>query len=144
MTTILLTGISGQVGQELRHTLAPLGKVICVGRDTVDFAQPDAVRAAMESIKPQVVVNAAAYTAVDKAESEPDLAQQVNAETPAILAEAAQRIGAGMIQISTDYVFDGSQSTPYLDTDPTHPLGVYGTSKLAGEVAVREIGRAHV
>jgi len=144
MTTILLTGISGQVGQELRHTLAPLGKVICVGRDTVDFAQPDAVRAAMESIKPQVVVNAAAYTAVDKAESEPDLAQQVNAETPAILAEAAQRIGAGMIQISTDYVFDGSQSSPYLDTDPTNPLGVYGTSKLAGEVAVRAACTHHM
>jgi len=137
MTRILLTGITGQVGQELQQTLASLGEVVSVGRDRVDFSQPDAVQQVMETVKPAIVVNAAAYTAVDKAESEPDLAQLVNAVSPGILAKAASRIDAGLIHISTDYVFDGTQSSPYLETDATNPLGVYGSTKLAGEAAVR-------
>jgi len=137
MTRILLTGITGQVGQELQQTLASLGEVVSVGRDRVDFSQPDAVQQVMETVKPAIVVNAAAYTAVDKAESEPDLAQLVNAVSPGILAKAASRIDAGLIHISTDYVFDGTQSSPYLETDATNSLGVYGSTKLAGEAAVR-------
>ena len=137
MTRILLTGITGQVGQELQQTLASLGEVVSVGRDRVDFSQPDAVQQVMETVKPAIVVNAAAYTAVDKAESEPDLTKLVNAVSPGILAKAASRIDAGLIHISTDYVFDGTQSSPYLETDATNPLGVYGSTKLAGEAAVR-------
>lgn len=137
MARILLTGITGQVGQELQQTLASLGEVVSVGRDRVDFSQPEAVQQLMETVKPTSVVNAAAYTAVDKAESEPDLAQLVNAASPGVLAKAASRINAGLIHISTDYVFDGTQSSPYLETDATNPLGVYGATKLAGEEAVR-------
>jgi dTDP-4-dehydrorhamnose reductase len=137
MARILLTGITGQVGQELQQTLASLGEVVSVGRDRVDFSQPEAVQQLMETVKPTSVVNAAAYTAVDKAESEPDLAQLVNAASPGVLAKAASRINAGLIHISTDYVFDGTQSSPYLETDATNPLGVYGATKLAGEAAVR-------
>jgi len=137
MTRILLTGITGQVGQELQQTLAPLGEVVSVGRDRVDFSQPDAVQAMMESVKPAIVVNSAAYTAVDKAESEPDLAKLVNAVSPGVLAKAAKSIDAGLIHISTDYVFDGTHSSPYLETDATNPLGIYGSTKLAGEEAVR-------
>jgi dTDP-4-dehydrorhamnose reductase len=137
MTRILLTGAAGQVGQELQHTLSSLGEVIAVARDRIDFSQADAVRQVVTSIQPDVIVNAAAYTAVDKAESELELANLVNGTTPGILAEVAQQQGAGLIHISTDYVFDGSQSTPYRETDPTHPLGVYGHSKLLGEEAIR-------
>ncbi|XHX77311.1 MAG: dTDP-4-dehydrorhamnose reductase [Stenomitos frigidus ULC029] len=137
MTRILLTGITGQVGQELQQTLASLGEVVSVGRDRVDFSQPDAVQQVMETVKPAIVVNSAAYTAVDKAESEPDLAKLVNAVSPGVLAKAASRINAGLIHISTDYVFDGTHSSPYLETAATNPLGVYGSTKLAGEAAVR-------
>ena len=137
MTRILLTGITGQVGQELQQTLASLGEVVSVGRDRVDFSQPEAVQQVMETVKPAIVINSAAYTAVDQAETEPDLAKLVNAVAPGVLAKAAQSIGAGLIHISTDYVFDGTQSSPYLETDPTNPLGVYGSTKLAGEEAVR-------
>ncbi len=137
MTRILLTGITGQVGQELQKTLVPFGEVISMGRDRVDFSQPDAVQQVMETVKPAIVINAAAYTAVDKAESEPDLAKLVNAVSPGVLAKAAKSIDAGLIHISTDYVFDGTQSSPYLETDATNPLGVYGATKLAGEAAVR-------
>lgn len=144
MNKILLTGAAGQVGQELQQTLAPLGEVVSIARDRVDFADSQAVQQILEEIQPQVIVNSAAYTAVDKAESEPDLAHQVNGLAPGILAEAAQRIGAGLIHISTDYVFDGSQSSPYLETDKTQPLGVYGASKLAGEEAIRAACTAHL
>lgn len=137
MTRILLTGAAGQVGQELQQTLLPLGEVIAVARDQVDFSHADAVRQVVASIHPDVIVNAAAYTAVDKAESELELANLVNGTTPGILAEVAQQQGAGLIHISTDYVFDGSQSTPYRETDSTHPLGAYGRSKLLGEEAIR-------
>jgi dTDP-4-dehydrorhamnose reductase len=144
MTRILLTGITGQVGQDLQHTLQPLGEVICIGRDTVDFSQPEAVQQLVDSVEPQIIVNSAAYTAVDKAESEPELAKQVNGIAPGILAKSAQRIGAGLIHISTDYVFDGQQSSPYLETDPTAPMGAYGESKLIGEAAVRAACDQHM
>lgn len=141
---LLLIGKTGQVGQELQQTLTTLGEVVAVGRDTVDLSQPESVRQVMESVLPQVVVNAAAYTAVDKAESEPELAMQVNGLSPGILAEATAAIGAGLIHISTDYVFDGSQSSPYRETDATHPLGSYGRSKLAGEEAIRAANPLHL
>ncbi|XGV97024.1 MAG: dTDP-4-dehydrorhamnose reductase [Leptolyngbya sp. BL-A-14] len=143
MTRILLTGITGQVGQELQQTLAPLGEVVSVGRDRVDFSQPDAVQAVMETVKPTIVINSAAYTAVDKAESEPDLAKRVNAVSPGVLAKAAKSIDAGLIHISTDYVFDGTHSSPYLETNATNPLGIYGLTKLAGEEAVRDACDRH-
>jgi dTDP-4-dehydrorhamnose reductase len=141
---LLLIGATGQVGQELQSTLAPLGDVVAVGRDTVDLSQPESVQQVMESVRPQVVVNAAAYTAVDKAETEAELAMQVNGTSPGILAAASAAIGAGLVHISTDYVFDGSQSSPYRETDTTHPLGSYGRSKLAGEEAIRVANPLHM
>ncbi len=134
---ILLTGAAGQVGQELQQTLASLGEVVSVGRDRADLSQLAAVQALLDDLAPDLIVNAAAYTAVDKAEAEPDLARLVNGTAPGILATAAQQRGAGIIHISTDYVFDGRQSSPYRETDTTNPLGVYGASKLLGETAVQ-------
>ena len=137
MTRILLTGANGQVGAELRQTLAPLGEVVAIARSTWDLSQPDSIRPLIQETRPDYIVNAAAYTAVDKAESEVELANLVNGTAPRVLAEEAEKLGAGLIHISTDYVFDGSQSRPYLDTDPTQPLGAYGQSKLLGELAVQ-------
>jgi len=143
---ILLTGPAGQIGWELRRTLAPLGTVHAVGRATRPFAadlrDPDTLRAAVRAVRPQLIVNAAAYTAVDRAEQEPGLAMAVNAEAPGVLAEEAARIGAAFIHYSTDYVFDGRAAGPYGEDDPAVPLGVYGTSKLAGERAVQALGGA--
>jgi dTDP-4-dehydrorhamnose reductase len=143
---ILLTGPAGQIGWELRRTLAPLGTVHAVGRATrplaADLSDSDALRAAVRAVRPQLIVNAAAYTAVDRAEQEPGLAMAVNAEAPGVLAEEAARIGAAFIHYSTDYVFDGRAAGPYGEDDPTAPLGVYGTSKLAGERAVQALGGA--
>ncbi|HEY9907428.1 MAG TPA: dTDP-4-dehydrorhamnose reductase, partial [Thermosynechococcaceae cyanobacterium] len=141
---LLLIGATGQVGQELQHTLAPLGELVAVGRETIDLSQSESVRQAIESVQPQIVVNAAAYTAVDKAENEPDLAMQVNGTAPGRLAEATKALGAGLVHISTDYVFDGSQSSPYRETDTTNPLGSYGRSKLAGEEAIRAANPHHL
>ncbi len=137
---ILIAGINGQLGQELPSTLAGAGNIIGLGRDTLDLAQPDTIRRVMREVKPDLVVNAGAHTAVDKAESEPELATAINATGPGILAEEAHKLGATLIHISTDYVFDGIISSPYLETDPTNPLGVYGKSKLAGEEAIRAVG----
>jgi dTDP-4-dehydrorhamnose reductase len=141
---ILIAGINGQLGQELQRTLAGAGHITGCGRDTLDLAQPDTIRRVMRSVKPDLVVNAGAYTAVDKAESEPELATAINATGPGILAESAQKLGATLIHISTDYVFDGIISRPYLETDPTNPLGVYGKSKLAGEEAIRAVGGHYI
>jgi dTDP-4-dehydrorhamnose reductase len=138
MTKILLIGITGQVGQELQQTLPAIGEVIGVGRQSLDLSQPEQIQQKIAEIKPDIVVNAAAYTAVDKSESESDLAMAINANAPKAIALAAQDIGAKVLHISTDYVFNGQNHTPYLESDPTDPLGVYGKSKLLGEIAVRE------
>jgi dTDP-4-dehydrorhamnose reductase len=137
---ILVTGASGQVGAELVPLLAPLGRVVAVDRAGLDLASPDAIVAKMREIAPAIVVNAAAYTAVDRAERERDLAFAVNATAPGVIAEEAKRLGALVVHYSTDYVFDGSATQPYAEDAPTGPLSVYGESKLAGERAVRASG----
>jgi dTDP-4-dehydrorhamnose reductase len=143
MTRILLIGQDGQVGQELQSTLSELGTVMGIGRQQLDLSQLDQIQATIQAAAPDLIVNAAAYTAVDKAESEPELAQAINAAAPQRMAETAQAIGATLLQISTDYVFDGSQSSPYRETDSTCPLGVYGQSKLAGEQAIQQVQAQH-
>jgi dTDP-4-dehydrorhamnose reductase len=140
---ILVTGRDGQLGWELVRALAPLGEVIAVGRGECDLAQPDQTRAAVRGARPELIVNAAAYTAVDRAESEPALAQAINADAPALLAEEAKRLGAALIHYSTDYVFDGRTASPYVETDAVNPLSAYGRTKLAGELAVAAAGVPH-
>ena len=144
MNKILLTGITGQVGQELQQTLTALGEVVGVGRKEFDLSQPDQIKQQIAEIKPNIIVNAGAYTAVDKAESEPELATAINADAPKEMAIAAQDIGATVVHISTDYIFNGKNHTPYLETDTTDPLGVYGKSKLQGENGVRESCDRHI
>jgi dTDP-4-dehydrorhamnose reductase len=137
---ILLTGRNGQLGWELARTLAPLGELAAYDRTMLDLAKPDQIAAAVRAVKPDVIVNAAAYTAVDKAESEPDAAFAVNGIAPGLLAEGAKRAGALLIHYSTDYVFDGAKEMPYVEEDPPNPLNVYGRSKLAGEQAISDVG----
>ncbi|AFY77360.1 dTDP-4-dehydrorhamnose reductase [Pleurocapsa sp. PCC 7327] len=141
---ILVTGIHGQLGQELKQTLAPLGEVIGVGRETMDLTQPNAIRQAIAQAKPDLIVNAAAYTAVDKAETEVELANAINAIAPAIMAQECQQLGATLLHVSTDYVFDGKKNTPYLEEDSPNPLSVYGKSKLAGEAAIAQACQSHI
>ncbi|MBS4095631.1 MAG: dTDP-4-dehydrorhamnose reductase [Sulfuricella sp.] len=141
---ILVTGKNGQVGWELQRTLAPLGEAVAVDRATLDLRNPDSIRAVIREVKPHLIVNPAAYTAVDKAESEPDVAQAVNGVAPGIMAEEAKRLGAVLVHYSTDYVFDGSKPVAYVEDDPTCPLNVYGRTKLAGEDAVRAVGVPHL
>jgi len=141
---ILLAGGSGQLAQELQPILLSVGEVIAVDRTRLDLSQPESIRQAMADIQPDLVVNAGAYTAVDKAESEPELARAVNGIAPGILAEECEKLGASLIHFSTDYVFDGSKSSAYLETDSTNPLGIYGESKLAGEEAIRKAGNRHI
>ena len=136
---ILLTGADGQLGHELQQTLAPWGEVIALTRQELDLSQGEQIRQLVQQIRPSMIVNSAAYTAVDKAESEVELAQAVNGTAPKIMAEEAEKIGALLLQVSTDYVFDGQKNTPYLETDPTHPLSSYGKSKLAGEVGIQQV-----
>lgn len=138
MTRILITGIDGQLGEELQRVLSGVEnlELMGVGRDRLDLSLPETIRQTVRQIQPHIVVNCAAYTAVDKAESEPELAHQVNGIAPGILAEELQKLDATLIHVSTDYVFDGTQSHPYQETDPTHAIGVYGASKLAGEQAI--------
>lgn len=140
---ILVTGSRGQVGFELQRALAPLGRVVAVDRQRCDLADPAAVRDCVRSLRPDVIVNAAAYTAVDRAESERALAFAVNAESPGVLAEEAARLGAPLLHYSTDYVFDGSHSGAQVETAQTRPLNVYGASKLAGEQAVQAVSGEH-
>ncbi len=141
---ILLFGRVGQVGWELRRTLAPLGPVVCVDFPEVDFTAPDSIRRHIAATAPDIIVNAAAYTAVDKAETETALATQINAEAPGIMAtEAAQR-GALLVHYSTDYVFDGSKTAPYTEDDQPNPLGAYGRTKLAGDAAILQSGCNHL
>ena len=144
MTRILLTGKNGQVGWELQRTLATLGEVIDLGRHDMDLANPDSIRRAVRDHKPNLIVNAAAYTSVDKAEEEPDLAMATNGVAPGILADEAKRLGAVLVHYSTDYVFDGNTSTPYTEDDTPNPLNVYGKTKLAGERAIQAVGAPHL
>ncbi len=137
---ILLTGADGQVGWELRRTLAPLGDVVACTRGQLDLSDADAIRRVIGEVKPNLIVNAAAYTAVDQAEEEPELAMAINGTAPGLIAEAALRLGAAVVHYSTDYVFDGAISRPYREDDATGPLGVYGRTKLAGEQALEQSG----
>jgi len=137
---ILVTGGSGQVGEALRRTLAPMGEVFAPGRAELDLADVDSIRKVMREFQPSWVVNAGAHTAVDKAESEPELAFAINSTAPAVIAEEAKSTSAVVIHFSTDYVFDGTKATAYVETDATGPLGVYGKSKLAGDAALGASG----
>lgn len=141
---ILVTGRNGQVGGELAQSLQGLGEVIALDRTQLDLLQPDAIRTALRELQPSVVINAAAYTAVDAAESDEATAFRINADAPRVLAEEAERLGAALIHYSTDYVFDGSKPDPWLEDDATAPLSAYGRSKLAGEQAIAEVGGIHL
>ncbi|HUW29246.1 MAG TPA: dTDP-4-dehydrorhamnose reductase [Sulfuriferula sp.] len=141
---ILLTGVNGQVGWELLRTLATLGIVSAPTRSQLDLTDVDAIRSLIRTLRPNLIVNPAAHTAVDKAESEPELARAVNAIAPAIMAEEAAKLGAAMIHYSTDYVFDGNKPGAYTEDDATHPLGVYGQTKLEGENAIRAAAIPHL
>jgi dTDP-4-dehydrorhamnose reductase len=141
---ILLIGNTGQLGWELERSLAPLGELLACDYPSINLANVASIRHTFRDCNPQLVVNAAAYTAVDRAESEPELAGAVNATAPGILAEGARQAGAALIHFSTDYVFDGLKGSPYLESDPVHPLGVYSQSKLDGEKAIQQIGGSFV
>ncbi len=141
---ILLTGCAGQLGRELKRSLACLGELVACDRRQLELAQPEALRAAVRAIAPTVIVNAAAYTAVDKAETEPAVAEAINAVAPGILAEEAKRLGALLIHYSTDYVFDGAKPAPYTEDDTPAPLSAYGRSKRAGELAIVASGSRHL
>ena len=138
--SILLLGKDGQVGWQLQRPLAPHGPVITCGHADCDLTDLDRLRLLVRQIGPSVIVNAAAYTAVDRAEAEPELAMRINGEAPGVLAQEAARLGALLIHYSTDYVFDGKKPAPYVESDPAGPLSVYGRSKLAGEEAIRAAG----
>lgn len=151
MSRILVTGKDGQVGFELLGSLAGQGQVIAVGREQMDLSKPDSIRRTVREIGPDLIVNAAAYTAVDQAESEPELALAVNGIAPSILAEEAKRLGAALIHYSTDYVFDGNMfdgnkaaAAPYTEEDEPRPLNVYGRTKLAGERAIQAVDAPHL
>ena len=141
---ILVTGRNGQVGAELAASLAALGEITATDRAQLDLANELATRRVLRELKPEVIVNAAAYTAVDRAESESELAMQINARAPGVLGEEAKRLGALLVHYSTDYVFDGTKSAPYVEDDVPHPLNVYGRSKLEGERAVAASGARHL
>ncbi len=146
---ILLLGKNGQVGWELQRALSVLGDVTALDFDSpgplsADFSKPESLAATVRAVAPQLIVNAAAHTAVDKCESEPDLARALNATSPAVLAREAKTLGAWLVHYSTDYVFDGSGSTPWLEDSKTGPLNVYGATKLEGEDAVRASGCQHL
>ncbi len=141
---ILLTGKNGQVGWELQRALGPLGEVIALGSAEMNLADPQAIRQTLAEVRPDVIINPAAYTAVDRAETEPDLAMAVNGNAPGILAEEAKRLNAALIHFSTDYVFDGAQTAPYTEEDSPNPQSMYGRSKLAGELAIRASGAKHL
>jgi len=145
---ILLFGKGGQVGWELQRSLAPLGKVVALSTGSQelcgDFSNPEGIIQTVRAVAPDIIVNAAAYTAVDKAESEPELARTINALTPGILAQEAKRSGAWLVHYSTDYVFNGEGDRPWVETDSTAPLSVYGKTKLEGEEAILAAGCRHL
>jgi dTDP-4-dehydrorhamnose reductase len=141
---LLVTGRNGQVGHALTSSLQGLGEVIALDRSQLDLADSEALRTAMRELQPAIVINAAAYTAVDAAESDEASALRINAQAPRVLAEEAERLGAALIHYSTDYVFDGSKDGEWIEDDATAPLSAYGRSKLAGEQAITEVGGKHL
>ncbi|VVM86641.1 dTDP-4-dehydrorhamnose reductase [Pseudomonas fluorescens] len=141
---ILISGKHGQVSSELQKRLGAMGELVVPGRDQLDLAQPEQIRQQVRRVRPDLIINAAAYTAVDKAQSEKAAAFAVNAQAPGILAEEAAALGIPLIHYSTDYVFDGRKGAPYTETDATNPLGVYGESKLAGEQAITAVQGKHL
>ena len=141
---ILVTGRNGQVGGALHHALEGLGEIVTLDRSQLDLSNLDAMREVIRSIRPNLIVNAAAYTAVDLAETDEALAYRINAEAPGVMAEEAKRLGASLIHYSTDYVYDGGKSGAWLETDATGPLSAYGRSKLAGEQAIAAVGLPHL
>jgi dTDP-4-dehydrorhamnose reductase len=141
---VLLLGQHGQVSQELQRTLQGTSELTVLGHVQLDLAQPELIRQHVLRLRPALIINAAAHTAVDQAESEPERAFAINATAPGILAEAAAELGAPLLHYSTDYVFDGRKAEPYCESDATHPLSVYGHSKLAGEQAIQAVGGMHL
>jgi dTDP-4-dehydrorhamnose reductase len=141
---LLIIGKNGQVGWELRRTVAALGQAVAVDYPEIDLTQEDSIRHWVTQTRPTVIINAAAFTAVDKAETETDRCQKINGAAPGILAREAARSGALLVHYSTDYVYDGSKSSPYVETDAPNPLGAYGRSKLAGDLAILESGAKHL
>ncbi len=141
---ILLIGKKGQVGHDLQQLLPACGELTAVDHEQLDLWVPGAIRRAVQETRPQLIINAAAYTAVDQAERDEPAARAINAVAPGILAEQAKKLGATFIHYSTDYVFDGTKTTPYEENDPTNPLSAYGRTKLAGEQAIRDSGVAHL
>lgn len=141
---ILLLGKFGQLGWELHRALSPLGEIVALDYPEVDLTQVESIPQLLRDTRPEVILNATAYNAVDRAESEPDIAYAVNAQAPGLLAEQAVTSGAALIHYSTDYVFDGAKGSPYTETDSPNPLGVYGQSKLAGERVIEEVGGAYL
>ena len=139
-----MIGKEGQVGGELSSLLQPFGELIVFGEKDLDLTRADRIREKLRDVRPHVIVNAAAYTAVDKAEEEPDLALAINGTAPAILAEEAKKLGASLVHYSTDYVFDGEKQEPYTEEDSPNPLGVYGRTKLAGDEAIQSTGLPHL
>ena len=139
-SVILLTGKNGQVGRQLQRSLAPVGKLIACGWDELDLSNSAQIREVIQRIEPDIIVNAAAYTAVDKAEEEQGLAIQINGTAPGVIAEEAKKIDALVVHYSTDYVFNGEKATPYVETDEPDPINVYGKTKLAGEEVIRNSG----
>lgn len=137
---VLILGGAGQVGRELQRTFSGCGEITVINREDIDLAVPDQVRARVRGFQPEIILNAAAYTAVDRAESDQELAMAINAEAPRVLAEEALRSNAILVHYSTDYVFDGSKPQPWTEDDLPHPLNVYGASKLAGEEAIQQVG----
>lgn len=138
--TILVTGVSGQVGFEFARSLQGLGRVVALDRQQFDLTNLDQIRGVIRETRPALIVNPAAYTAVDQAEKDVETATKVNGEAPGVIAEEAKKLGAPMLHFSTDYVFNGTKSGAYLETDPTDPQNVYGASKLAGEQAIAAVG----
>lgn len=140
MSRILVTGKNGQVGWELQRSLSAFGQVIAIDADEMDLADPDAIRRTVREVRPDIIVNPAAYTAVDKAEGDPDLAMAVNGSAAGVFAEEVHRLGAVLVHYSTDYVFDGNKPAPYTESDMPNPQSVYGKTKLAGELAIQASG----
>ena len=137
---LLILGANGQLGIELQQAFSGYGNITALGRDRCDLSQPDQLRKAVAEAAPDIILNAAAYTAVDRAESEPELAMRVNGEAPGVLAEEAKKRGALLVHYSTDYVFNGTKPSPWIEDDPTAPLNVYGATKLAGEQKIEQTG----